>query len=186
MRLRSRSAFTLIELISIMTLMGVMMAMVVPRLRVSPTQHVKLAARQMMRDAELARNRSLAMKAMTRIQFSTGTNRYEAFADHDQNGTISGTAAERQAIRAFGIRVFENNVVFGRGSAPGIPGGTGTGAVTFTDERIEFDQRGLPLPFGARGTVYLTSSVASHVVFAVEFSGAGSLRLWEFRNGAWQ
>ncbi len=186
MRIKGRAAFTMIELLVVMAMIGVMMAIVVPRFRVSPTQQVRLAARQMMRDAELARNRSLAMKAVTRVQFNTGTNTYESFADHDRDGVIAGNATERAAIRAFGIRALEPRVVFGRGMAPGIPGEAGAGAVTLTSGRIQFDRRGLPTPFGTRGTVYLTSTVSGTVAFAMEFSGAGSVRLWEYRNGAWQ
>jgi prepilin-type N-terminal cleavage/methylation domain-containing protein len=182
----SRRAFTMVEILVVMALMGVMMTIIVPRLRVSPTQRVKIAARQMMRDAELARNRSLAMKAMTRLQFNSTANSYESFADHDRNGSISGNATERAAIRAFGLRVLTDQVIFGRGTAPNIPGESGSGAVTLTSERIEFDQRGLPIPFGTRGTVYVTSSASTSVVFAIEISGAGSMRLWEYRSGAWQ
>jgi type II secretory pathway pseudopilin PulG len=186
MRYHPRAGFTIIELITIMAVMGVMMGMIAPRLRVSPTQQVKVAARQMMRDVELARSRSLAMKSLTRLQFDTGSQRYEAFVDLDRDGTIDGSAAEREAIRAFGIRALGPQVRFGRGSAPSIPGGVGTDAVTFTDQRIEFDSRGLPAPFGTRGTVYVTSAVAADVVFAIDFSGAGSVRLWEYRQGGWQ
>lgn len=183
---RVRPGFTLLELLVVMALMSAMMAIVVPRLRVSPNQRARLAAQQLMRDAEVARNRSLSTKKISRLQFNTGTNTYAAYLDDNADGTISGTQAEIIAARAFGIRQLEYGVILGRGNAPNVPGESGSGAVTFASSRVEFDTRGLPAPFGTKGTVYLTTQSNADIVYAVQMSGAGSYRLWRYFQGSWQ
>jgi prepilin-type N-terminal cleavage/methylation domain-containing protein len=183
----ARSAFTLIELLVVVAVMGLMMMIVVPRFRVSPKMYARNTARQLMRDAELVRNRALAAKQITRIQFTTGTNQYVSYGDDNADGVIAGTTAEVVYLHAFGTRQLSDGVIFGRGSAAtGIPGETGAGAVTFASTRIDFDSRGIPSPLGTKGTVYFTTSSDASSVFAVQMSAAGGFRLWEYLNGTWQ
>jgi hypothetical protein len=169
-----------------MAVMSAMMAIIVPRLRVSPNQYVRIAARQLMKDAEVARNRSLSMKRITRLQFDSGTNTYLTYVDDDNDGVIANTPAEAIAAIAFGTRVLQNGVILGRGAAPNVPGEVGAGAVTFTSERVEFDTRGLPTPFGTKGTIYLRAQNDANIVYAVQLSAAGSYRLWRYFQGTWQ
>jgi prepilin-type N-terminal cleavage/methylation domain-containing protein len=187
-RYRRRRAFTIIELLVVMTLIGVMAAIAVPKFRVSKKMHVRMAARQLMRDMEIARNRALGLKRLTRVQFTTGSQQYVGYVDDDNNGAIGATSAEILAMRGFPTRVLQNNVVFGRGNATaGIPGEAGSGAVTFTSTRVEFDTRGMPTPFRTRGTIYLTATGQPGSVFAVQMTGSGSFKLWEYLpNGTWQ
>jgi prepilin-type N-terminal cleavage/methylation domain-containing protein len=187
-RMRAPKGFTILELLVVMTLVGIMAAMVVPRLRVSPKMHVRMAARQLMKDAELARNRALSLKRVSRVQFTTGTSTYAGYGDDNNDGTIAGTSAEIIYLHAFGARQLQDGVIFGRGNATGgIPGESGSGAVTFTNTRINFDTRGMPSPFGTSGTIYFTSSTNAAAVFAIQMTGAGSFRLWEYLpNGTWQ
>jgi prepilin-type N-terminal cleavage/methylation domain-containing protein len=187
-RTRARRGFTLIELLTVMALVSVMMAIAVPRFRTTPKTKARMAARQLMLDMEQARNKSLSQKKRVRLSFSTVDNSYTAFVDDNSDGVIAGTAAERTALNAFGIRVFEAGVVFGRGNAAGgIPGETGVGAITFAGANSEFDARGLPSPIGTRGTVYVTASADPAAVYAVAMTAAGSYRLWSFQpDGTWQ
>jgi prepilin-type N-terminal cleavage/methylation domain-containing protein len=186
-RQRGPRGFTIIELLMVMVIVAVMVAIVVPRTRVSPKMYVRMAARQLLRDAELTRNRALALKRVVRVQFVAGTNTYACYGDDNGDGTIAGTTAEIVFLHV-GTRAFANGVTFGRGNATaGIPGETGSGAVTFTNTRIDFDTRGLPSPFGTKGTVYLTATGSPSSVFAVQMTAAGSFRLWTYLpNGTWQ
>jgi prepilin-type N-terminal cleavage/methylation domain-containing protein len=183
-----RRGFTIIELLVVMTIIAVLAAIAVPRFRVSPRMHVRIAAQQMVRDAELVRNRALSLKRVARVQFNIGGGNYVGYADDNNDGVISATTAESQHVRAFGMRTFANGVIFGRGSVPaGIPGEAGVGTVTFPSNRIDFDARGLPNPFGTKGTVYLTSSNDPGAVFAIQMSAAGGFRLWSYNtNGVWE
>jgi Tfp pilus assembly protein FimT len=174
------------EIIAVMAVIAVMTAMVVPRFRVTPGQQVRQAARQVVRDLELVRTKSLAMKRNTRVVFNAGAGTYTPYVDQDGDGSFAENAAERDAVRAFGTRPLGAVVAFGRGSAPVLPGEATGGAITFTDAKITFDRRGLPTPFGARGAVYVTHEDDAAQVWAVQLSGAGGIRVWRFLNGSWQ
>ena len=78
------------------------------------------------------------------------------------------------------------NVTFGRGTAGAVPNDTASGAITFTNDRVEFDRRGVTAPFGTRGVIYLVNQREPTAVVAVAVSGAGSLKLWVFKEGTWQ
>lgn len=183
-----RAGVTILELLVVMTMIGVMVAMIAPKLRVSPNQYARIAARRLMQDVEVARNRALSLKRVTQVQFTTATNQYVTYGDNDGDGAIAGNNAEIVFAHAFGTRQLQDGVIMGRGSAPNVPGEAGSGAVTFTGAQINFDTRGLPTPFGTKGTVYFTTSTNSDVVYAVQMSGAGSFKMWTYNAsaGAWQ
>jgi prepilin-type N-terminal cleavage/methylation domain-containing protein len=181
-----RKGFTLIELLTVLTLMGVMMAISVPFLRVSPKQKAESAALQLARDLDLARTRGLAAKRAVRMKFDESAGGYVGFMDHDDNDVFDETLAESQALQAFGVRVLAGDVKFGVGSAGPIPGETGSGAVTFTNGRVEFDSQGITSPFGTRGTVYLVHRDHPEAVAAVSVTGSASFKVWHYRQGAWQ
>jgi len=146
-----------------------------------------MAAEQVARDLELIRTRSLATKSMVRIDFNTGGDSYVAYLDDNQDGVIAASATEIQALRAFGQRTLDRGVTFGRGSAPMLPGDTIGTAVTFANDQILFNNRGLPEPFGARGVIYLTHPDDNTAASAVTVSGSGSFRTWTYApGGGWQ
>ena len=185
----ARSAVTLIELVVVMVIIGIMVSMVAPKLRVTPMTWVRTEARLMMKDAETARNKALSEKKITRFKMVAGTNQYMSYIDDDADGVINESAAEMLAINAFGTRALDNSVVFGRGNAAaGIPGEAGVGAVTFAGSVINFDTRALPSPFGTSGTIYLTSTKDANAVYAIQMSGAGSFRFWSYKSSTntWQ
>jgi prepilin-type N-terminal cleavage/methylation domain-containing protein len=183
-----RRGFTLIELITVMAVAAALMAIVAPKLRITDKTRARIAARQLMIDLEQARNRSLSQKKKVQVSFNTVANSYTAYADHDADGVIAGSAAERSALNAFGVRTLESGIVFGRGNATaGIPGEAGVGAVTFAGSAGEFDTRGIPTPVGTTGTVYITTTSDPSAVYAVSMTAAGSYRFWSFNpGGSWQ
>jgi len=179
--------FTLVELLVVVTIMGLMMTIIVPRMRTSPGQHVSIAARQVVRDLESTRARALTARRATRVCFAPGVaGDYAGFLDHDNNGAIAENATEVDALESFPARTLGNGVVYGRGTAPGIPGDTLTAAITLSDNDVDFDSRGIPAPFGAGGVVYLTHPDAGNFAAAIQIQAAGSFRLWYWRGGAWQ
>jgi prepilin-type N-terminal cleavage/methylation domain-containing protein len=186
MTLVARRAFTLIEIMAVLIVIGVMSAMVVPRFRVTPATETRLAARQLVRDIEQVRTKALATKRLTRLVFDANAGTYTAYMDHDNDGTIAETVTERNAINLGGIRELDEDVVIGRGSAPIIAGEVSGNAVTLASNSVTFDRRGLPTPFGSRGAVYLTAASDASAVWAVQLSGAGGIRLWRYLNSAWQ
>lgn len=186
-RRSSRKGFTLVEVVVVIVVMGIASLIVLPRLRVTPRTHVRNAADQLVRDLELARTRALAAKAIARIDFFPGAATYVGYLDDNQDGVIAATASEIQALRGFGQRTLAPKVVFGPGSAPAIPGDSVAVPVTFAGNRIAFNNRGLPEPFGVRGVVYFTYQSDNTVAGAVSVSGSGSFRSWVYTpGGGWQ
>jgi prepilin-type N-terminal cleavage/methylation domain-containing protein len=185
-RTPARHGFTMIELLMVVILVGVMMAIAVPRFRISPETEVQLAGMQLAQDLDLARTRALSTRATARVKFGVAAKTYVGYLDHDYNGAFGETRAETDALRGWGTRTLPARVLFGRGVAGATPGDGGGGAVTLPGNAIDFDTRGLTFPMGASGTVYLRHQNSPTAVVAVQLSPAGNVRLWTWRGGSWQ
>ncbi len=182
---RGRRGFTLIELLTVITMVGIMATIALPYFRVSPARRVRADARDIIRNLEVARTRALATKKNIRISFDVSGGGYTAYLDYDGNGVFTESTRESQES-GVNPKTLGPSVQFGRGSAPALPQYPGTGAVTFASDRVEFNNRGMTLPFGIRGAIYLTYASDPTAVAAISISGSASLKIWEFRSGAWQ
>jgi prepilin-type N-terminal cleavage/methylation domain-containing protein len=186
-RTRSRRGFTMIELIATTTIVGIMMSIVVPRMRISETTEVQLAGMQLAQDIDLARTRALSTRNLARVVFTNvGQGSYAGYLDDNGDSTIAGSNAEMLALRGWQSRDLPVRVKYGRGTAPAVPGETGTGAITWSGSRAEFNSRGLVTPSGTGGAVYLTHVNKPAEVVAVVVAPSGSVRLWTYHNGAWK
>ncbi len=182
----ARSGYTLIEAMIVIVLLSIMLGFLVTRIRVTPRTKVRQAASLLVRDLELARTRALATISHARVTFDVPGNAYSAYLDADQDRVIAESAAEAQALRGFGTRVLANGVRYGRGGAGPLPDFADPGDITFADNRVEFDTRGITAPLGTRGVVYLTHPDDPSAVAAVSVSGAAGIRAWTFQEGAWR
>lgn len=186
MHRHARRGFTMIELLLVVLVSGAMMAIVVPKFRISPEMEVQLAAMQLAQDIDLARTRALSTRSMVRVTFTPGAREYSGYLDDDGDGAIAGTNAERLALRGFQTRPLPVRVDYGRGTATGAPNDPGSGAVTFPANQINFDSRGLAMPMGTGGAIYLTHHDVTSAVAAVVVSPAGAVRLWTWHDGSWK
>ena len=181
------AGFTLIELVTVITVIGIASLFVLPRLRVTPRTHVRNAAEQLVRDLELMRTRAMATKSAVRVDFFPGAETYVAYLDDNQDGVINATAAEIQAVKGFGQRTLAANVMFGLGSAPAMPGDSVAAPVSYASNRLTLSNRGLPEPFGTRGMIYFTHQDDYSIAGAVSVSGSGSFASWVYTSGGgWQ
>lgn len=178
--------FTLIELLMVVSIVGIMMAVVVPKFRISQETEVQLAAMQLAQDIDLARTRALSTRSIVRLVFNSGSRKYFGYLDDNQDGYISQSNTELVALRGFATRTLPTRVDFGKGSASNAPDDAGSSAITFPSSLVNFDSRGLTTPMGTSGTVYVRSSTKASAVAAVTLSPAGSVRIWTWRNGSWQ
>ena len=176
----------MIELVTVVAIVGLMLAIVAPRFRVSEAMEVQIAARQLAQDLDFARTRALATRSPVRIAFDIGGRSYAGYRDHDDDGTISQTPAERQALQGFGLRELTERIEYERGGVPEVPGVASGGAITFPDYHVDFDARGLSVPIGTSGAVYLRHKVKQDRVAAVTVTAAGNVRVWTWRDGVWQ
>jgi type II secretory pathway pseudopilin PulG len=181
-RQRRRAGVTLVELVVIMTIVGVSLGIVVPRLRQSERSKVDLAAMQLMHDMDLARTRALATRSLVRVAFSTVHNSYTGYLDANRDGTIGETDAERDALAGGGQRSLPAGVQYGRGDAPVLRTGDGT---LPADNRVHFTIRGLADVTGTSAHVYLRSSSDLSAVSAIIILPSGLLRLRRYHNGVW-
>ncbi|WP_310569823.1 prepilin-type N-terminal cleavage/methylation domain-containing protein [Gemmatimonas sp.] len=184
---RAPRGFTIIELLAVVAIVSIMMAIILPKFRISEKTEVQLAGMQLAQDVDVARTRALSTREMVRVAFKTSTRTYGGYLDEDGNGTIAESDAEWQALRGFGVRELPARIQYSRGAAGAIPGDAGSGAVGFPDGRIEFDSRGLTMPMGTRGVVYLASQNDPYAVVAVQVTPSGNVRFWTHTQaGGWQ
>jgi prepilin-type N-terminal cleavage/methylation domain-containing protein len=196
MRLRELG-FTLIEMVVVIILIAVVTSIAVPRaIKLSPMQQVDRAARSLMRDLEQVRMRAIASKRLVRVRFYEAQDFYTAFMDvsPDRSGSISEVPDEvRQSglIRrgsSSGIPgvVLPKGVKFGAGAAASSPlGGPTAEAIDIENAFVEFDARGLVVPEGAGGVVFLMHEDDPNAVAAVTISGASAFRTWRFSGDTW-
>lgn len=183
----ARDGYTILELLVVMAIVGITLGMVAPRFRVSEVTAVQLAGTQMAQDLDVTRTRALSTRQRSRVAFREGYKTYGGFLDHNGDGIIGEIDVEWQELRGFGVRPLPRGVAFGRGSAPAIPDNSASGNITFADSRVEFDSRGLVMPQGSAGVVYLRSEVDKSAVVAISVAPSGNTRLWTWKGAeGWQ
>ena len=181
-----RRGFTMIEVVTVMTIVALMMAIVAPRFRISEAMEVQLAARQLAQDLDFARARALATRASVRVSFESNPAAYAGYLDDNDDGTISESDDERIALRGFGHRELSDRLEYARGSVPEVSGVASGGAISFSDSRVDFDSRGLVTPMGASGAVYIRHKAKPEHVAAVAVTAAGNVRIWTWHEGQWK
>jgi type II secretory pathway pseudopilin PulG len=186
--IRDRRGISLVELLIVVTMIGLLSAIIVPRFRVTPATRLRQAARQLALDLEYGRSRALATRSPARVAFATtGTLGYSGFLDFDRDGVFAQSAAESDSLAGFRARPLEPRVGFGRpGGVPDLPALPGTGAITLPNARIDFDTRGLTAPFGIKGVIYLTHADDPTAAAAVSITAAAGIRAWVYQNGSWR
>jgi prepilin-type N-terminal cleavage/methylation domain-containing protein len=178
--------FSLIEILVVVVMVGIMLANVVPRFRVSATTRTRQAADQLVRDLETARSRALASKSTARMAFDVAARSYTGYLDANRDGVLGQTAAETAALGVFRTRTLDAGVKIGRNVQPDLPGYAGAGATTLPSTRIDFDSRGLTTPLGTKGVVYIVSTTDTTAAAAVSISGAGAIQAWAYTGGVWK
>ncbi len=184
-RCSGRRGFSLIELLTVITVIGIMVTIALPYMRVSPQTKVRSAGRDLVRYLEVVRTRALATKKNVRLTLDLADDSYTAYLDDDGDGTFGQTVAESQAV-GIGTRRLRTGTLFGMGNASELPNYPGAGPVTFAGNRVEFNTRGVTIPFGVRGVVYIMYRDDPNAVAAVSVSGSASFKVWDYRGGAWQ
>lgn len=178
-----RHGTSLIEILTVLVVLGVMTSIAAPRLRPSPHGQVEQNTRLLAQDLDLARTRAYATRALVRVVVSDTL--WQSFLDQNRDTVIAENATERTAFGTMNSRLLEKHVVFGRGSVPPLPTDT-LGTPPPGDRRVEFGPRGITEPFGTSTILYLTHTTDNTAVSAVEINPAANVRVWRWVDGAWQ
>lgn len=181
---RRVAGFTLVELVLVLTLISIMASIIAPVFSIPPSRQVENDATLIATQLEMARTEALSNRRMVRVLFSTGSDTYRGFVDHNADDSIAGIAAEAAAFPEFGTRTLSDLVSFGRGSASAVPGDAGLGAVTLPGTALDINDQGIPDPWGTMGTVYLEHDREATAVAAISISSSGSFKVWRWDAGA--
>jgi type II secretory pathway pseudopilin PulG len=186
MPFRRRGGVTLIEMLVVIVTIGIVLAILMPRFRVSTHSRVRQAADQLVRDLELARGRALSTRSWARVSFDLAANSYTGYLDFNRDSVFSLTQEEIDSLHGFRTRALSDNVVFGRGAAPDVPGLPGAPVINFPGGLVDFDSRGLTNPFGTRGVIYLIHSNDPTAIAAVSVTGGAGIRTWTYDGVTWR
>jgi type II secretory pathway pseudopilin PulG len=170
----------MIELVVVIMIIGVMTAIIAPTFRVSEERRVENMAHLVVAHLELARTQALGNRQVVRVDFDEGAGTYVAYADHDEDDAVTGVAAEIAAFPEFGNRELDDLLVFGRGSAPMLPGDVIDEPVTLPSDRITLDNQAIPIPWGTMGTIYITHERDNTAVAAISIASSGSFKAWRW------
>ena len=142
-----RAAFTLIEILAVVVIMGIASAIVVPQISNRNDQRVAAAARALMADLLYAQNRSIALQVKHYVQFNTVTNSYQVVTD-------SGAGTPGSVI-THPVNGTPYIVTLGNGTLANV----GIGSANFdTFPTVSFDTVGIPYSWSAAaGNVPLSS-----------------------------
>ena len=179
----SRRGTSLIEILTVLVLLGVLTAMAAPRMRASAKGTVEQNSRLLAQDMDHARTRAYATRALVRVVVTDTL--WQSFLDQNRDSVIAESALEQAAFGTMNSRIIGQHVVFGRGIAPAIPTDT-TGTPPTGPRRIQFSARGTTDPFGSSAVIYLTYDSDSSAVSAVEITPAANVRVWRWVDGTWQ
>lgn len=178
-----RRGTSLVEILTVLVVLGVITSIAAPKLRPSPHGQVEQNTRLLAQDLDLARTRAYATRSLVRVVVSDTL--WQSFLDQNRDTVIAETAIERFAFGTMNSRILGDHVQFGRGSVPPLPTDT-LGTPPPGDRRIQFGPRGIAEPFGTSTILYLTYDSDNTAVSAVEINPAANVRVWRWVDGAWQ
>jgi prepilin-type N-terminal cleavage/methylation domain-containing protein len=181
-----RRGFTFFELLTVMAMIGILVAIAYPRLRQNQTQAVQSAAVQMTRDLEAIRTRALGSRRLIRVIFDQPGNRYYWATDVNGDSLFTASDSTLAAPGMVGTRALGNGVAYGRSGMGDLPLFPGAGDISLDSARIIFDDRGLTFPARKQGAVYLRAASGASINAAVSVSGAGSFRAWAVSGSTWR
>lgn len=177
LRRKQSSAFTLIELMVVIAIIGIILVLAIPNFGGMQQQaRIRAGAQQVAQDFRQIRERALSKGLVYTVAFDVvGKRQY----------TVSYTNIH-DSLRSETYRlgsVTGGNLVFGTTGAMSVypPEGSGNppaDGVDFENDICEFDNRG-----GAdRGVVYITDNRDNYAIGVNRF---GKVKVYRYKNGTW-
>ncbi len=169
--MKSRAGFTLLEMLIVITIVGILAALGLTNLR-RDTPQVRDAARVLMADINRARSEAIRLNTTVGVTFDPGQGSYRAFLMGAGNtaipndGSVTGSAYSGVAA---------NGVIFQRVLTAEFPLAV-LASTNYSNNTLSFDVRGLPLGFN-NGTIILRSRRDTSYGLKVIIAAAGRVRL---------
>ncbi len=154
-----RHAFTLVEVLIVVTITGIAAAVVVPQMMQSGQLTIQGAARMMIADLLLAQNEAVAQQSPIKVVFDADNERYKITDSNDETLTVSWENG--------GSNNYDREL-----GKPGKFNGVGIDNVTFSGNVIEFDALGSP---SNGGSVDLVSGQTTYRITVAALTGRVSL-----------
>lgn len=181
-----QTGFTIIELLVVMLIIGIMAGIAVPRFRLSNSRKVELQADEIAQKLEMARTKALSTRKMVRLEFDVTGHSVTGRIDHDEDGTFTGAPEEANQFREFDSGELNAEIRFGRGNANPLIEDGSTDPVTIENDRLDFNVRGVPTPYGTLGAIYLVHRSDPDAVAAIWVASSGAFRVVRWRDGQWR
>jgi len=156
-RRNNRKAFTLVEVLIVVAIMGLAAAVVVPQMLNPGTLHVQAAVRTVIADLHVTQNEAIVRQQPRRLVFDMEQGQY-TMTDADGNAIVSNSRGGEHRVnfhkdsRFRSVRV--ENVMFGNDPE--------------NNKTIEFDELGAP---NVGGSVDLVSGANRYRITVAAFTG---------------
>jgi prepilin-type N-terminal cleavage/methylation domain-containing protein len=173
----AHKGFTLIEILTVVVVIGIAAALVVPHLGTSNDQSVAAAARIVMADLIYAQNQAITTQQTIYVQFNTATGTY---------ALMSGPPVSPIPYLTNPITTSNYIETFGSGGSNGLSNSTLTSASFDSYTVLAFDELGTPMEYSASlnggvpvamttGSIVLTSGTFSLTISIEAYTGALSV-----------
>lgn len=182
---RAHTGFTLIELVMVITLVGVMFTIAMPRINVVRFQ-VSSGAQEIQSAITASRGQALLRQHDMVLTFDVSEDRLNVLNDANNNG-ITDTGEFRRVVE------LSESVKFDRGGAPAINGATNAVSFTKVSESLpalEFHRNGSA---SEEGTIYITSIRGAGKTTFPQYTRAlrlerstGTIRCYSYRTLNWE
>jgi MSHA pilin protein MshC len=158
-----RRAFTLVEILSVLVVLGIISAIVVPMVGQRGDLQAAAAARALVGDLTYAQNRAIDNGGWTYVTFSTSSQNYTLFSGTSSapSGTpLTHPVNEDSYVMSFG------------GTGPNALSGATLASVNIGSDAstLAFDSTGIPYAYTAGAAPVALSSVATAVISSDNYS----------------
>jgi prepilin-type N-terminal cleavage/methylation domain-containing protein len=174
-----KKGFSLIELLAVITIIGVMMLLSIPAFSsIQRRARSRAAAQEIAQDLRLARERALSGCRDYQVTFDLVKATYNILY-FDANGLSHGASNKLGGTTGGAITYGLASGVTGNPPPPeNWQPAPGNGGIDFPSNTLIFDNRG----GSNRGVVYITDS---HESYAVGVNSIGKVKIYRWGNGAW-
>ena len=172
--MRKNSGFTLLELIIVIFLLVILAAISVPIfLSWIPEYRLRSAADDLYAHLQHAKMQAIRNNNNWAVQFVESSNSYTIFSNYI-NSSDTGTA-----VKTINLSDHGSGVGYGRGDATSSIGTWDSDGITYTNNWLIFNRRGMLLNVGSIGYVYLSNNAgAARAVGTPAIAGVIRLRRW--------